>query len=275
MKYRSESRHRNRHDIEWYSRSHHSPLYCLIFLHHSWSTRYTFKWGRPKRDSDPKTVLDLNFGLFLLLGLCLRLALLAFLRICLNKIECPIYQISWVSQYQFQLKTALGWIFWDLENSSNGCRGLFSSTRWICQHTVAHSGCCLSRSTILHGWNYQPCTQKLFVKSIQCQLSDMFLASDGICSPSRQLSYPGPSSRSRPPHRPAQLTAAISPGKTERIKCDECLLHFQLAEEQRGGFHLSSRMQNHKPPPSLCKRLMVCIPADSHPTYANPPPVFR
>ena len=94
MKCRSESRHRNRHDIEWYSCSHHSPLYCLIFLHHSWSTRYTFKWGRPKRDSDPKTVLDLNFGLFLLLGLCLRLALLAFLRICLNKIECPIYQIS-------------------------------------------------------------------------------------------------------------------------------------------------------------------------------------
>lgn len=101
----------------------------------------------------------------------------------------------------------------------------------------------------------------------------MFLASDGICSPSRQLSYPGPSSRSRPPHRPAQLTAAISPGKTERIKCDECLLHFQLAEEQRGGFHLSSRMQNHKPP-RACARdswyvslLIAILPMRTHPQF--------
>ena len=43
----------------------------------------------------------------------------------------------------------------------------------------------------------------------------------------------------------------------------ECLLHFQLAEEQRGGFHLSSWMQNHKTPTELvakeCKRLMVSL----------------
>ena len=58
--------------------------------------------GGLKPDTDPQRTrwpigLDLHFGLFLLLGLCLRLALLAFLRICLNKIECIMYQISGLS----------------------------------------------------------------------------------------------------------------------------------------------------------------------------------